>query len=60
MLLLARQHLAFALALEAHIDRPRMGKIEFAVLDYCCISTPAFWQGYVHPRGGSPSARIRR
>jgi fructosamine-3-kinase len=34
--------------------------IEFAVLDYCGISEPAFWEGYGAPRDESPPAMIRR
>lgn len=34
-------------------------EIEFAVLDYCSISKPAFWEGYGEERDNSPSARIR-
>jgi fructosamine-3-kinase len=43
-------------------DRALWGdvEIEFAVLDYCGISEPAFWQGYGTPRDMSPSAQIRR
>ena len=33
--------------------------IEFAVLDYCGISEPAFWEGYGRPRDTSPEAGIR-
>jgi len=35
-------------------------EIEFAVLDYCGISKPAFWQGYGGERDQSTSARIRQ
>jgi len=36
-------------------------EIEFAVLDYCGISTPGFWEGYgSDPRGTDPDAAIRR
>jgi hypothetical protein len=35
-------------------------EIEFAVLDYCGISEPAFWQGYAAERDESPAALIRR
>lgn len=35
-------------------------EIEFAVLDYCGISEPAFWDGYGLARDTSPSAEIRR
>jgi fructosamine-3-kinase len=43
-------------------DRALWGdpEIEFAVLDYCGISEPAFWQGYRTERDLSPSARIRQ
>lgn len=43
-------------------DRALWGdvEIEFAVLDYCGISEPAFWAGYGAPRDCSPAARIRR
>ena len=34
-------------------------EVEFAVLDYCGISTPAFWEGYGSQRDASPEARIR-
>ena len=42
-------------------DRALWGdvEIEFAVLDYCGISTPAFWEGYGTPRDESPEARLR-
>jgi fructosamine-3-kinase len=44
------------------LDRALWGdvEIEFAVLDYCGISEPAFWEGYGRPRDESPSATIRR
>lgn len=35
-------------------------EIEFAVLDYCGISEPAFWQGYGRERDLSTAARIRQ
>lgn len=35
-------------------------EIEFAVLDYCGISEPAFWEGYGRERDLSPEARIRQ
>lgn len=35
-------------------------EIEFAVLDYCGISEPAFWEGYGAERDTSPEAEIRR
>jgi fructosamine-3-kinase len=43
-------------------DRALWGdvEIEFAVLDYCGISEPAFWDGYGSPRDESPAALIRR
>jgi fructosamine-3-kinase len=43
-------------------DRALWGdvEIEFAVLDYCSISEPAFWQGYGSERDLSPAAQIRR
>ncbi|MEM8533385.1 MAG: aminoglycoside phosphotransferase family protein [Chloroflexota bacterium] len=43
-------------------DRALWGdvEIEFAVLDYCGISEPSFWQGYGSPRDESPAAIIRR
>jgi aminoglycoside phosphotransferase (APT) family kinase protein len=43
-------------------DRALWGdvEIEFAVLDYCGISEPAFWEAYGVPRDNSPSAMIRR
>jgi len=43
-------------------DRALWGdvEIEFAVLDYCGISEPAFWRAYGSPRDESPSALIRR
>jgi aminoglycoside phosphotransferase (APT) family kinase protein len=43
-------------------DRALWGdvEIEFAVLDYCGISEPAFWEGYGAQRDESPSAMIRR
>ena len=34
-------------------------EIEFAVLDYCGISEPAFWEGYGRRREESAEARIR-
>lgn len=44
------------------LDRALWGdvEIEFAVLDYCGISQPAFWEGYGTLRDESPSAVIRR
>lgn len=44
------------------LDRALWGdsEIEFAVLDYCGISTPAFWRGYGMGCDDSPSARIRQ
>ena len=43
-------------------DRALWGdpEIEFAVLDYCDISKPAFWEGYGSERDGSPEARLRQ
>jgi len=43
-------------------DRALWGdvEIEFAVLDYCGISTPAFWEGYGLDRDTSPEANTRR
>jgi Ser/Thr protein kinase RdoA (MazF antagonist) len=43
-------------------DRALWGdvEIEFAVLDYCGISEPAFWEGYGARRDTSSSAMIRR
>ena len=43
-------------------DRALWGdpEIEFAVLDYCGISTPDFWNGYGNPRGDDNEAEIRR
>lgn len=43
-------------------DRALWGdvEIEFAVLDYCGISEPPFWEGYGLARDESPSAMIRR
>lgn len=43
-------------------DRALWGdvEIEFAVLDYCGVSEPAFWEGYGSPRDASPPAMIRR
>ena len=43
-------------------DRALWGdvEIEFAVLDYCGISEPPFWEGYGTERDTSPSAMIRR
>ncbi|HQH52725.1 MAG TPA: aminoglycoside phosphotransferase family protein [Candidatus Hydrogenedentes bacterium] len=42
-------------------DRALWGdpEIEFAVLDYCGISKPAFWEGYGSPRDDSAEARVR-
>lgn len=34
-------------------------EIEFAVLDYCGISEPAFWEGYGRPRDRSAEAQVR-
>jgi aminoglycoside phosphotransferase (APT) family kinase protein len=43
------------------LDRALWGdpEIEFAVLDYCGISEPAFWQGYGRRRDTSFPAQIR-
>jgi fructosamine-3-kinase len=43
-------------------DRALWGdpEIEFAVLDYCGVSEPAFWEGYGKERDMSPSARTRQ
>ena len=43
-------------------DRALWGdpEIEFAVLDYCGVSEPAFWQGYGIERDTSPEAQIRQ
>lgn len=43
-------------------DRALWGdpEIEFAVLDYCGISEPSFWEGYGCQRDRSPEAEIRR
>lgn len=43
-------------------DRALWGdkEIEFAVLDYCGISEPAFWEGYGIQRDTSREAQIRR
>ncbi len=35
-------------------------EIEFAVLDYCGISEPPFWEGYGTGRDRSPEAEVRR
>jgi hypothetical protein len=35
-------------------------EIEFAVLDDCGISEPAFWEGYGAGRDRSPEAEVRR
>ncbi len=42
-------------------DRALWGdpEIEFAVLDYCGVSVPAFWEGYGQEREESPEAEIR-
>jgi len=44
------------------LDRALWGdvEIEFAVLDYCGISEPPFWEGYGTPRDMSEPARIRQ
>lgn len=43
-------------------DRALWGdkEIEFAVLDYCNISEPAFWRGYGQQRDSSHPAQVRR
>jgi Ser/Thr protein kinase RdoA (MazF antagonist) len=43
------------------LDRALWGdpEIEFAVLDYCGVSEPAFWEGYGRSRDTLPEARIR-
>ncbi|MBN2501100.1 MAG: aminoglycoside phosphotransferase family protein [Anaerolineales bacterium] len=43
-------------------DRALWGdvEIEFAVLDYCGISEPVFWEGYGAERDASHAAQIRR
>jgi aminoglycoside phosphotransferase (APT) family kinase protein len=43
------------------LDRALWGdpEIEYAVLDYCGFSEPAFWRGYGRPRDTSFSAQIR-
>ena len=43
-------------------DRALWGdpEIEFAVLDYCGVSVPAFWEGYGRERDLSPEARVRQ
>ena len=43
-------------------DRALWGdpEIEFAVLDYCGISEPAFWEGYGRSRDTSAEANVRR
>ncbi|MCP5096749.1 MAG: aminoglycoside phosphotransferase family protein [Chloroflexi bacterium] len=43
-------------------DRALWGdpEIEFAVLDYCGISEPPFWEGYGRPRNTSPEAKTRQ
>ena len=43
-------------------DRALWGdpEIEFAVLDYCGISEPPFWEGYGRSRDESRPARVRR
>jgi fructosamine-3-kinase len=42
-------------------DRALWGdpEIEFAVLDYCGVSQPAFWEGYGAARDTSPEAALR-
>lgn len=43
-------------------DRALWGdpEIEFAVLDYCGVSMPAFWRGYGQARNDSAPARVRQ
>ena len=43
-------------------DRALWGdpEIEYAVLDYCGISEPAFWEGYGRPREASAEADLRQ
>ncbi|XP_070566026.1 uncharacterized protein [Ptychodera flava] len=43
-------------------DRALWGdpEIEFAVLDYCDISGPAFWEGYGKKRDETPEAKTRQ
>jgi len=43
-------------------DRALWGdpEIEYAVLDYCGISQPAFWEGYGVERDSSPEASLRQ
>jgi aminoglycoside phosphotransferase (APT) family kinase protein len=43
-------------------DRALWGdrEIEFAVLDYCGVSIPAFWEGYGKQRDESPAAVVRQ
>ena len=43
-------------------DRALWGdpEIEFAVLDYCGLSTPEFFAGYGRPRPDGPEARVRQ
>jgi aminoglycoside phosphotransferase (APT) family kinase protein len=42
-------------------DRALWGdpEIEFAVLDYCGVSVPSFWEGYGKTRERSPEERVR-
>jgi aminoglycoside phosphotransferase (APT) family kinase protein len=44
------------------LDRALWGdpEIEYAVLDYCGISEPAFWRGYGAARDESPAAQVRQ
>lgn len=44
------------------LDRALWGdpEIEYAVLDYCNISEPAFWRGYGQDRDDSIKARVRQ
>ena len=43
-------------------DRALWGdpEIEYAVLDYCGISEPAFWEGYGQERDWSVEAQVRQ
>jgi aminoglycoside phosphotransferase (APT) family kinase protein len=43
-------------------DRALWGdpEIDFAVLDYCGVSEPAFWEGYGADRPRTPEAEVRR
>ncbi len=43
-------------------DRALWGdpEIEFAVLDYCGVSEPAFWEGYGRKRDATAEAKVRK